>query len=635
MSGPQQQHTMRANVATASHRRHRRAPPPARPPAAGADDGSAGSDVSDLDELALGFLPAPNAAAAARTNKQQKPQPRDPKRVRRPSPSPPPPLKSATTTATAAGFPGDGDPDSSFVSEAPKPPAVKKSKNDHRTRPADSTAVAAAKGVKLPPKRIVAVAAKAAEPDQSPVRAPPPISAAPSPPSSDESDLPAFAPRTNTITLRGPASDSKLDAPAALRSRPRSKPSSASTAVVPPQPPADGDLAAAYAKLADDFEKLKMLRFTRAERLLEDKDAALAELQRLLEQQKQQQQQLGATSAASANTGAKRGGASAAQESGAAMDQLLRERDDLQRRFDRLHALRYTEPEKLADDQRKAAAAKCAAFEKQITLLQESLAASEASYRILEQKATDLASAPPPPLAPAPPPPRKQVRHFTSQTPGPSVADAAITTDPAPSAAAAAGDTKDAQLLAAARDEARQLSEELARCIREKSIVAKDREDALRREAAATDKATALEQEAEALRQRLAKTRTQARAAEAAAAAATAAAQAASAPEQYVFSLERMLRFYEEMTGVTLLSVERATRALDDDDEDGDSDAEGGGREPPAQQPPADEIDRARRKSVRRMSMAASRRSSVAPAAAAAATVPVLVYKCAQKGAKG
>ncbi|KAJ1536387.1 hypothetical protein HK405_015259, partial [Cladochytrium tenue] len=492
-----------------------------------------------------------------------------------------------------------------------------------------------------------------------------------------ESDLPTYAHRTNAVAPWKSTSDSERDAPVAplpaakkttSSSRLRSKASSDSTALPPPPQdeifpppllPAAGDLAAAYTKLADDFEKLKTLRFTRAERLLEDKDAALAELQRLLEQQKQhQRQQQGATSA---GTGAKRGGASAAQDNGAIVDQLLRERDDLQSRFDRLHALRHTEPEKLADDQRKAAAAKCAAFEKQIALLQESLAASEASYRILEQKAADLVSAPLPPPAPAPPP-RKQVRHFTSQTPGPAVADAAVTADLASSEAAAASaivrDAKEGQLLAAARDEARGLSEELARCIREKSIAEKDREDALRREAAAADRAwtrpltcfshpdsipfpflrlaaaTALEQEAEALRQRLAKTRVQARAAEAAAASA-AAAQAASAPEQYVFSLERMLRFYEELTGVTLLSVERAARALDDDDDiDGDdgSDREGagGGR---AQLPPADEIDRARRKSVRRMSMAASRRSSVTPAPAS--TVPVLVYKCAQKGGKG
>ncbi|KAJ1551273.1 hypothetical protein HK405_014842, partial [Cladochytrium tenue] len=140
---------MRGAVASAAaHRRQRRAPPP--PPRHDSGDDGSASDVSNLDELALDFLPAPNA-----DKQQQKPQPRRLKRARHTSPVPQP--KLATTTITAAGLPGD-----SFVSEAPRPPAVKRSKNDRRTKPADATAVPAVNAAKLLPKRVRADAAKAA-----------------------------------------------------------------------------------------------------------------------------------------------------------------------------------------------------------------------------------------------------------------------------------------------------------------------------------------------------------------------------------------------------------------------------------------------------------------------------------------
>ena len=85
-----------------------------------------------------------------------------------------------------------------------------------------------------------------------------------------------------------------------------------------------------------------------------------------------------------------------------------------------------------------------------------------------------------------------------------------------------------------------------------------------------------------------------------------------------------MVRLYEEMTGVTIHSVEEAQRVIDDeDDEDEDDDNS-------AQ---VDAIDRARRKSIRRSSMGFGLLNS--KNARELETEPVLQHKCEQKGSKG
>ncbi|KAI9357368.1 hypothetical protein DFJ73DRAFT_821587 [Zopfochytrium polystomum] len=401
-------------------------------------------------------------------------------------------------------------------------------------------------------------------------------------------------------------------------------------------------LQTAYRKLSEEFANLKNLRFTQAEELLQEKDRALTDLQKRFDELQKTRK----------------------VDQSDSMEQLQKSYAELQGRFKQLNDIRFTEAEKIAEEQRKAASQKCDALEKQIKLLKDSLANAEKARSAL--------------IAAPPPPPARKMRTFTCQTAVIPMASRGVNTDipyrpgqshtNEESIKAVKGESDEAlQAAASAREELRGMSEELSRCIREKSDALKMRDDARKeltealkwkndaRKEIETMRSSdeSKDRELEALRGQLHKSKTQLRQAQSALASET------SSRDTYLLNLERMLKFYEETTGVTLQGVEKAVRVLDEDDEDDDEDydeddeygdgderrGEKGGGSQPKKAAAVDELERARRKSVRRMSMIGrrlSRKLSV-PANALTGdgagtterTEPVLIYKLSHKGARG
>ncbi|KAJ3409481.1 hypothetical protein HDV05_004425 [Chytridiales sp. JEL 0842] len=94
--------------------------------------------------------------------------------------------------------------------------------------------------------------------------------------------------------------------------------------------------------------------------------------------------------------------------------------------------------------------------------------------------------------------------------------------------------------------------------------------------------------------------------------------------DRYLLNLERMVKFFEDLTGVTIQSVEESVRTLEeDDDEDEDEEEEDG-----------DEIEKARRRSIRRRSSAAAsllkKKVEKEPIQEA-----VIQHRCVQRGPRG